>query len=70
MTALLTARRQHFAAALGLHAHAESVRLRAAAFARLVCTLWQSNPPLNLRPFCLQAGYSRQQSNGSAYSNF
>ena len=50
MTALLTARRQHLAAALGLHPHAESVRLRAAAFARLICTLRQSNPPRYVRP--------------------
>ena len=46
MTALLAARRQHFAAALGLHAHAKSVGLGAAAFPRLICTLWQSIPPL------------------------
>jgi hypothetical protein len=46
------------------------VRLRAAAFARLVCTLWQSNPPLNLRPSRLQAGHSRQQSMDRLISNF
>src|SRR5215831_14333545 len=47
MTALLAARRKHFAAAFGLHAHAKPVRLSAAAFARLICTLWQSNPPVS-----------------------
>ena len=45
MTALLAARRQHFAATLGLHAHAKPVCLGAAAFPRLICTLWQSIPP-------------------------
>ena len=55
MTSLLTARGQHLAAAFGLHAHAESVRLRATAFARLVCTLWQSNPPVVRQNFCPQA---------------
>jgi hypothetical protein len=45
MTALLAARRQHFAATLGLHTHAKPVCLGAAAFPRLICTLWQSIPP-------------------------
>ena len=45
MTALLAARRQHLAATLGLHAHAKSVCFGAAAFPRLICTLWQSIPP-------------------------
>jgi hypothetical protein len=45
MTALLAARRQHFAATLGLHARAKPVCLGAAAFPRLICTLWQSIPP-------------------------
>ena len=45
MASLLAARRQHLAAAFRLHACAESVRLRAAAPARLKCALWQSNPP-------------------------
>jgi hypothetical protein len=45
MTALLAARRQHFAAAFGLHTHAKPVCLGAAAFPRLICTLWQSIPP-------------------------
>ena len=44
MTALLAACRQHFAATFGLHAHAESVGLSAAAFPRLICTLWQAIP--------------------------
>jgi hypothetical protein len=47
MTPLLAARGQHFAATLGLHAHAESVCLGAASFPRLICTLWQSNPPVS-----------------------
>jgi len=46
MTALLAARRQHLAAAFGLHAHAKSVGLGAAAFPRLIGTLWQSIPPM------------------------
>jgi len=45
MTPLLAARGKHFAATLGLHAHAKSVRFGAPSFARLICTLWQSNPP-------------------------
>ena len=45
MTALLAASRQDLAATLGLHANAKSVRLGASAFPRLICTLWQSNPP-------------------------
>src|ERR1700756_3988938 len=45
MAALLAARRKHFAATLGLHARAKPVCLGAAAFPRLVCTLWQSIPP-------------------------
>jgi hypothetical protein len=50
MTSLLAACRQNSAAAYGLHARAESVRLRAASFPRLICALWQSNPPLVARP--------------------
>ena len=46
MAPLLAARRQHFAAAFRLHAHAETVRLGASASARLKCALWQNNPPL------------------------
>src|SRR5262249_55168344 len=45
MAALLAARRQHLAAAFGLHAHAKPVCLGAAPSPRLKCTLWQSNPP-------------------------
>src|SRR5215472_4248697 len=41
MAALLAARRQHLAAALRFHAHAKPVCLGAAAFPRLICTLWQ-----------------------------
>jgi hypothetical protein len=45
MASLLAACRQDFPAALGLHARAETVRLRPAPPARLICALWQSNPP-------------------------
>jgi hypothetical protein len=47
MTPLLAARGKHPAATLGLHAHAKSVRFCAASFPRLICTLWQSNPPVS-----------------------
>src|SRR6202795_4075706 len=56
MTALLAARRQHFAATLGLHTHAKPVCLGAAAFPRLICTLWQSIPPLALRRIFIRPG--------------
>ena len=46
MAALLAARRQYLAAAFCLHARAETVRFRAPASARLICALWQNNPPL------------------------
>jgi hypothetical protein len=46
MASLLAARRQHFAASDGLHAYAKSVRLGTPPFSRLICSLWQSNPPL------------------------
>ena len=49
MASLLAARRQHFAASDGLHAYAKSVRLGTPPFSRLICSLWQSNPPLSLR---------------------
>ena len=49
MASLLAASRQDLAAAYGLHARAKSVRLSATALARLICALWQSNPPLWLR---------------------
>ena len=49
MAALLAASRQDLAATYGLHARAKSVRFGAAALARLICALWQSNPPLELR---------------------
>jgi hypothetical protein len=55
MASLLAAGRQNPAAAYGLHARAESVRLRAASFPRLKCALWQSNPPFS----CLAAGLRR-----------
>jgi hypothetical protein len=45
MTALLAARRKHFAAALGLHSRAEPVSFRTAASPRLKSTLWQDIPP-------------------------
>src|SRR6266478_1710480 len=50
MASLLAARRQDSAAAFGLHARTEPVRLRAAASPRLKCALRQSNPPLSARP--------------------
>jgi hypothetical protein len=46
MASLLAARRQHLAASDGLHPYAKSVRLRSPPFSRLICSLWQSNPPL------------------------
>jgi hypothetical protein len=49
MAALLAARRKHSAASCGLHARTESVRFSAPALARLICALWQSNPPLVTR---------------------
>ena len=49
MPALPAPRRKHLAAAWTLHARPEAVRLGAAAFARLIGALWQSNPPLWLR---------------------
>src|ERR1700721_4594433 len=62
MASLLAACRQNFATAYGLHARAESVRLRAASFPRLKCALWQSNPPLVARPpiYADGAGSSRR----------
>ena len=45
MASLLAARRQHLAASDGLHAYAKSVRLGTPPFSRLICSLWQSNPP-------------------------
>jgi hypothetical protein len=45
MAPLLAARRKHLTATLGFHAYAEAVRLGATAFARLICALWQNNPP-------------------------
>jgi hypothetical protein len=49
MASLLAASRQDLAATYGLHARAKSVRFGAAALARLICALWQSNPPIELR---------------------
>jgi hypothetical protein len=46
MTALLAARRKHFAATLGFHTRTEPVSLGAATLPRLKCTLWQNNSPL------------------------
>jgi hypothetical protein len=46
MASLLAARRQNLAASYGLHAHAKSVCLGAPPFPRLICSLWQSKPPL------------------------
>ena len=47
MAALLATRRKHLAASCGLHARTEPVRFSAPALARLICALWQSNPPFN-----------------------
>src|SRR5579884_927431 len=49
MASLLAARRQDLASAYRFHSRAESVRLRAPPFPRLICALWQSFPPLFLR---------------------
>lgn len=51
MASLLAASRQNFAASYGLHAYPKSVCLGAPPFPRLICSLWQSNPPLLLRSF-------------------
>jgi hypothetical protein len=66
MTSLLTARRKHLAAAFRLHAHAKTVRLGTPAFARLICALWQSNPPLILR--ATRTGSFRHPRAGAAIS--
>ena len=50
MASLLAARRQYFAASYGLHAYTKSVCLGAPPFPRLICSLWQSNPPLFVFP--------------------
>ena len=55
MAALLAARRQYLAAAFRLHARAEAVRLRASAFARLICALWQNHPPLLHTICCMRS---------------
>jgi hypothetical protein len=52
MASLLAACRKHPAATFGLHAHAKTVRLGAPAFARLICSLRQSNPPLSYPAPC------------------
>jgi len=49
MASLLAASCQDLAATYGLHTRTETVRFGAAAFARLKCALWQSNPPMLLR---------------------
>jgi len=60
MASLLAASRQDPAAARGLHARTETVRLGAAAFARLICALWQSNPPISTYAW-LSAGIARRK---------
>jgi hypothetical protein len=45
MASLLAACCKHLAPTYRLHAYAESVRLGASALPRLICSLWQSNPP-------------------------
>jgi hypothetical protein len=50
MASLFAARRQNLAASHSLHAYAKSVRLSPPTFSRLICSLWQSNPPLFPNP--------------------
>jgi hypothetical protein len=62
MASLLAASRQNLAASYGLHAYAKSVCLGAPPFPRLICSLWQSNPPLfpaivSLRSFPFPVSY-------------
>jgi hypothetical protein len=49
MASLLAACRKNFSAAYGLHARAKPVRLGSASLARLICALWQNNPPSVVR---------------------
>ena len=73
MASLLAARRQHLAAAGGLHARTEPMRFGAAASTRLKCALWQSKIPLwrcgRGLPDCgaslLRAGSRRQAAPGT-----
>src|SRR5216683_2222401 len=51
MASLLAACRKNLPAAYGLHSRAKPVRLSAASLARLICTLWQNNPPLFMSEF-------------------
>src|SRR5262249_31896623 len=60
MASLLAARRQHLAAALRLHARAESVRLRPTPPSRLKSSLWQSTPPLITYPAVAQFHFVRR----------
>ncbi len=45
MASLLAAGGKHLAAADRLHSNSKSVCLRAPPFPRLICPLWQNNPP-------------------------
>src|SRR5258707_11527864 len=49
MASLLAACRKHFPAACGLHARTKPVRLGPASLTRLICALWQNNPPSFMR---------------------
>jgi hypothetical protein len=52
MASLLAACRKNFPAACGLHARTKPVRLGPASLARLICALWQNNPPSFMRARC------------------
>jgi hypothetical protein len=49
MASLLAACRKNFPAACGFHARTKPVRLGPASLTRLICTLWQNNPPSFMR---------------------
>jgi hypothetical protein len=57
MASLLAASRKNFPAACGLHARTKPVRLGAASLARLICALWQNNPPSIVQIRCAYRGY-------------
>src|ERR1700719_4737104 len=61
MASLLAASRENFPAACGLHARTKPVRLGAASLARLICALWQNNPPSMVQIRCAYRGYSQLQ---------
>src|SRR5216683_3799860 len=57
MASLLAASRKNSPAASGLHARTKPVRLGAASLARLICALWQNNPPSIVQIRCAYRGY-------------